>query len=219
MKAKLRPCTVAVAILMAITCSASAIDPPKGLQWGQTHAEVKSALKNLPKDKRFDVKDPETNDNLPLSFRSAELKDVKLFDEKAKEAQVVFDSTGGLCAVQYAFAWENKERTTNIFESANKGRDKSWAFYNELLQALYAKYGEPVSSVPAELQGQDVVSGTKLRTEWVDQTTDDKIILVMTRQKRNAVIARIDNYIVVLLYHSPAYTEAKKDEIRASDDI
>lgn len=205
--------------LALLATGATAIDPPKGLRWGQTHEEVMATLNELPKDERIEVKESKELEDLPEGFKAAELKNVKLFGKKTKEARVVFDSTGGLCAVQYAFVWENKEKTDNMFESANKGREKSWEYHDELLQALQTKYERPSATFPAELQGRDVSSGTKLKTEWVDSLTGDKIILAITRQKRNVVLAWIDNYIVVLLYHSPNYTEAKKDEIRGKDDI
>jgi hypothetical protein len=198
---------------------ATAIDPPKGLLWGQTHEEVVATLNELPKDERIEAKQSKKSEDLPEGFEAAEIKNVKLFGKKTEEARVVFDPTGGLCAVQYAFVWQNTEKTDNMFESANKGRDKSWEYHDELFQALRTKYGEPGTTIPMELQGRDVSSGTKLKTEWVDSLTGDKILLAITRQKRNVVLTMIDNYIVVLLYHSPSYTEAKKDETRESDDI
>lgn len=209
---------VAIApIILAVV--ANAIDPPKGLRWGQTIDEVRRTLQDLSKDERIEVKKAKALKDLPNGFQAAELKRVKLFGEKAKEARVVFDSTQALCAVQYGFVWANQEKTNNMFESPNKGRDRSWEYHGELLQALKTKYGDPTTTIPLDIIGGDISSGSKLRTEWMDSLTGDKIILAITRQKRNVVLSRIDNYVVILLYHSPSYTEAKEDEIRETDDI
>ena len=219
MQSKINWCFIISITSILMVNSAGAYDPPKRLNWGLTYEAVATTLEGLPKKERIQIKEAKEREDLPTGFLAAELKKVKLFGKKTKEARVVFDTTGGLCALQYGFVWENKEKTDNVFESANKGRDKSWEYHDELLTALRTKYGDPAATISDELIGHDISSGTKLKTEWVDSVSGDKIILAISRQKKNLVISRLDYYIVVLLYHSPTYTEAKQEEIRESEDI
>jgi len=210
---------LAMTIMLLLTSSSKAFNPPRGLFWGMKYGAIEEKLKSLPKDDQPQLKEMKCAEDLPPGFHLAELNKVKLYDKKAQEARIVFDTTGGLCALQYVFTWDNQEKTNNMFETANKGRDKSWEFHDQLLRALLTKYGQPTSTFPAELKGHDVSSGTKLITEWIDSLSGDKIILAVSRQKTNLVFAHVDRYLVALLYHSPSYTEAKREEVLGGDDI
>lgn len=212
---------IRVAYLMALVLvvNLNAYDPPKNLKWGMTYDEVTTTLKNLQKDDMIKIDKLKTDGNIPDNFYLAALKGVKLFDKKAKEAYAVFDSSKSLCAIQYGFVWNNDENTTNMFESRGKGRANAWEYHQDLTKKLTVKYGPPSKDETEGSFGQPLASGVRLETSWIDSTSGDKIIAAITRQKVNAVISRIDNYIVALVYANRIYINAKETEIKNDGDL
>lgn len=193
--------------------------PPKNLEYGMTYDEIESTLNSLPTEEKIKIGNLEITKDLPSKSTMAKLKDVKLFKKKATEARVVIHDDSGLSSVQYAFTWDNKEETNNIFESSNKGRDQCWEFHENLIRVLKLKYGEPLSDESEGKRGNSVVSGTQLRTTWIDPENKDKIIVSITRQKKNLVLTRLDTYIVAIVYNSRIYTESKQIDLIETEDL
>jgi len=210
---------VACLIVMVLITNLYAYDPPKNLKWGMTYDEVMKTLKESGNEDIVKIDKLKTDKNIPDGFYLAALKGVKLFDKKAKEAYAVFDTSKYLCAIQYGFVWDNDENTTNMFESRGKGRANAWEYYQELTKKLAVKYGQPTKDETEGSFGQPLASGVRLETSWVDSTTGNKIMVAITRRQINAVITRVDNYVVALVYANPIYINAKKAEIINDDDL
>ena len=222
-------CFVALAGLMWINAStANAYDAPRGLRWGMPYDSVCIDIRKLPREKQYIPEKPKADDEFPMGFTLSKIKDVKVLDEKTREAYLVFDSTGGLCAFIHVLAWDNVKDTGNTVESIGTGRSQCWEYYQKLTRGLKAKYGEPTVDQTSGTYGEPIASGVKLETNWVDTTTGDKIMAVISRRKTNAVIsrrktnaviARVDQYIVALVYATPAYINAKEEEIVERDEL
>ncbi len=189
-------------------------DPPRGLAWGQNHDDVKEILKS--KDLKLEKLKHEKD--YPATLWFAKIKKMKLFDEKVDEAYAVFDTDTGLCAVLHYFSWDNQEQTTNMFETPNKGRSQCWEFFQKLRRGLIAKYGEPNKDETTSTYGESIASGVQLAAEWLSPERD-KIKLVISRRKVNAVIVRIDKYITGLVYATPEYVETMEGTLADTDEL
>ena len=189
---------ILLALWFVYSATCSAFDPPRGLKWGMTYQEAKDTFPALGKLSR---------EKLPKGYREypelrtggsnyrAEAKDLKLLDKKAKRTYLVFDSTMRLTQFQYIFLWDNDE--------SNKGLRKSWVYHYDLALSLSQKYGPPSIDETKEERGKSISSGVGFRMIWED-TNKSIIILTITRQRHDAVIAVVDEYMVLLVYSPTA---------------
>jgi len=206
-------------LALAFPTVASAFEAPRGLRWGTPWDSVIVDIRKLPREKQFLPDKPKKHKHLPTGFTGSKIKKIKLLKEKADEAYLIFDSTDGLCAVQYAFIWDNVENPDNMFDSPGKGRAKAWEYAQKLVYALKSKYGDPESDQINDHLGEKLTSGLQFSAKWLDQESGNSIIAVVTRKYTNAVIAKIDRYAVVLQYSTPNYIEEVKKEAIDVDEL
>lgn len=207
-----------VFIATVFVTSVCAFSPPKGLLWGMKHDEASNVLQGLPQGEKVNLKEGKKSGEYAEGFKVADLESVRLLDKETHKAYLVFDSTGGLCALEYVFKWGNTEKAKTPIETANKGRSESWKFYENLLEALKNKYGDPKQSISKGKMGQTVRVGHPLLTGWLDDG-GDKIELKIWREDKNLVVKKLDAYYVGLSYYSAAHAVARKDQLVKDADI
>jgi hypothetical protein len=205
----MRKFEMVVAVFM-LASPVLAIDPPKGLHWGDNLGRVEAALWGDPdkvtlepgnKDKPRRGYREYSEMWLPKGFSRHEIKNAKVNGKKAERTELFLDSAETLRSFHYIFLFDNDETGNKV----GKGYRKAWVFHSELKALLIQKYGAPKRDEATEDERDRVVaSGSKYATIWSD-STGSKVTLYITRQTHDAVIAVVDAFLVLLIYDSPGY--------------
>jgi len=213
-----------LAAIVLLASSVLAYDPPRGMKWGMTYEECKTAL-GQPKGedealKIGKIQQVKANKNQPAGYGYAQIKSVKLFGKKAKTAVAMFDSTGGLCQISYTFSWDNDDKKgQDIFSRGGTGREKCYQLHGKLVDGLSGKYGEPVKEPKGDIYGTSIAHGVTLETIWEDTTSHTMIGVVLTRNKTNLVIGMLDEYIVQLVYLGPTAMAFYQDAVQEDENL
>ena len=184
-----------------------AIPPPNGLTWEMEYDAAKAQVESKSeKGKTLEVKEPKlVKKGMLHGYTAAEIKGIKINNRKTDDAFLIFDSVSAtLAGVYYMFSWQNDEnvKDDDILSSKGKGRSKAWQFQQDLAGILSAKYGAPVRDETQDTYGKEMESKVELETVWIDSADASELVLMITRVKTNAVIARSDEFQVHLMYQS-----------------
>ena len=219
--------SVFIGVLAMLLISLSdiwAFDPPKGLKWGMSYDDCGNVVSQPKGDdeplKLGKLKKGKNDKGAVTAFDYADIKTVKLFEKKAKTAYAMFDSSGGLCQVNYSFSWDNDdEKGQDIFSKGGTGREKCYQMHGKLVDGLRGKYGEPAVEPKGDIYGTTIAHGVALETMWKDTSSNTMIGVVLTRNKTNLVIGTLDQYIVQLIYLGPAAMASYEAEVQTNEDL
>lgn len=212
-------CATATFFSVLLITPVKAIEPPRSLSWGLTYDSVRTALqaadklevkplskKGLPKGyKEY------SELQLPRGFYRAEIEKVKLLKKDVQRTYAVFDTASKLVAFQYILKWDN--------DQSYKGFRKCWVYFGDLKRSLLEKYGTPtIDETTESVRGEDMPSGLKYATTWID-SLGNRIDLEITRQTHNAIIGKIDGYLVFLIYTSSSWGIREVQDVTDDDGI
>lgn len=200
---------ILVFCLLATSVSTREISPPRGLLWKMPLAQLKvylqesDGLKVKSKHQKLGKAYREYPElEFPDGFFRAEIKKAKLRDKKVQRTYAVFNESDEMVSFQYLLKWDNNK--------SYKGARKAWVYHSDLKDLLQNKYGKPMLDESHEVvRARDIASGTKYTTRWSD-SSGVNISLIVTRQTHNLVIAKVDAFLVFLIYSMPGETKAMK---------
>jgi len=179
-------------LIIFLSTTVLAFDPPKGLKWGMTYETVKDSLPNTKELKGPNV--PKgfrdlSESRIPANYHRAEVKKLSILHEDAQRSWCIFDTLQNLCAFQYAFVWINDKSGT----PGGKAR----TFYEKLFENLNAKYGAPQINEIGDKKDYNIPIGVEWQVIWQD-TDSSQIHFAIGRTKKT--IFNIDGFIVFLSY-------------------
>jgi hypothetical protein len=209
-----------ILIFLSISKLANAYDPPKGLKWGMSPADVQETLINAEeKDKaktgkvfepgKAAIFYPKEDIDKDKRFYLVSLEKVTLLDKKIREGYLAFDTSNHLVLVQYQFS---------DFGAEDNSYSSCWAFYQRLYEALVAKYDTASSNdVTSALIGEPLVENTHYDTRWKDATSGEEITLTICNWKWGTKLLHITSYWVILRYGNGIWTNSRLNKLKNVD--